>query len=228
MATKIITQLLSDLSGEAASTTTRFGLDGKEYMIDLTEQEDEELREFLTRFVTAGIKIGTVKAAAHHAASSMLVPRTPHPAAAKQGERRQYLDRVRAWAKENQISVSGFGRIPQAVFDLYENRGVLAAAEIKALARRVNEKHQKDTHEVVVNGRVPSLQSDVDKPAKRTSGTVGAEVSIKGATKNGTKPAKATKNTPKVASPAFSSADAGTQPAATRRPRATKRVAAAK
>lgn len=207
MAVKIIERLLSDLTGELANRTTRFAIDGKEFTIDLTEEEDQELRDFLERYVRAGVR-------SPKRATASTVDWRPSPtgngvippAAIKQGERRKYLDLVRAWAKEKRIAVSHFGRIPQMVIDMYENRHALEAAAIAEAAERVNSEQSKAAHDVITgktNGHKPpvkSVQAVTPKPIKRAPGTVGAEL--------------------KVAAALFSSAEAAATPSPAQRKKA--------
>lgn len=54
MAQRVRTELIDDLNGEPASSTVRFGLQGAEYEIDLTEENETRLRELLDPFVKHG------------------------------------------------------------------------------------------------------------------------------------------------------------------------------
>jgi len=51
VAQKIQTLFIDDLDGSAAEGTTRFGLDGTEYEIDLNAEHARELRDALARYV---------------------------------------------------------------------------------------------------------------------------------------------------------------------------------
>jgi hypothetical protein len=53
MAKKTVVSLVDDLSGEPADTTVRFGLDAREYELDLTEAHAATLREALARYICA-------------------------------------------------------------------------------------------------------------------------------------------------------------------------------
>ena len=53
MAQKIQTLFIDDLDGSAAEGTVRFGLDGTEYEIDLNEEHAKQLRDALSRYVSA-------------------------------------------------------------------------------------------------------------------------------------------------------------------------------
>ncbi|SDM66335.1 Lsr2 protein [Geodermatophilus siccatus] len=105
MATKTSVVLVDDLTDEAADTTVRFGLDGRDYEIDLTEANASELREVLSRYVKAARKLSK---------SGRPVTRTQSkvdPAA------------VRAWAKANGIEVNERGRIKAEVVEQYRAAG---------------------------------------------------------------------------------------------------------
>jgi nucleoid-associated protein Lsr2 len=58
MATKTIVSLRDDLTDEPADTTVSFGLDGRDYEIDLTNENAEEFRELLDTYMHAGRKVG--------------------------------------------------------------------------------------------------------------------------------------------------------------------------
>ncbi len=105
MATKTSVVLVDDLTDEAADTTVSFGLDGRDYEIDLTEANASELREVLSCYVNAARKMSR---------SGRPVTRTQSkadPAA------------VRAWAKANGIEVNERGRIKAEVVEQYRAAG---------------------------------------------------------------------------------------------------------
>src|SRR6266508_6575330 len=64
MAQKTVTYLVDDLEGGDAEETVKFGLDGTEYEIDLSEKNASALRESLARFVAAGRRAGKAGRAA--------------------------------------------------------------------------------------------------------------------------------------------------------------------
>lgn len=107
MAQKIIYQLVDDLDGQVLNPgegeTVRFAVDGKSYEIDLSGAHAEQLRAALQPFISAGRRVG---------------------AAPKPGRRRSSgdLDAVRAWARENGLSVSDRGRVPRQVMEQYAQR----------------------------------------------------------------------------------------------------------
>lgn len=61
MAQRIITTLIDDLDGtdipRGLGETVRFGIDGRSYEIDLTDENAEVLRELLRAYLQAGRKV---------------------------------------------------------------------------------------------------------------------------------------------------------------------------
>jgi len=107
MATKTIVSFHDDLTDEPADTTVNFGLDGRDYEIDLTDANAEELREALGRYVEAGRKVGGKRRRRQSSSPSADVD----PKA------------VRAWAAAKGYEVSNRGRIPAAVLEAYRAAG---------------------------------------------------------------------------------------------------------
>jgi nucleoid-associated protein Lsr2 len=108
MATKTNVLLVDDLSEEPADTTVAFGLDGRDYEIDLTEANADELRETLRKYVDAARKTGSSKTGR---ASARRTVTDVDPKA------------VRAWAAANGREVSSRGRIPAEVVEAYRAAG---------------------------------------------------------------------------------------------------------
>jgi Lsr2 len=108
MASKTTTVLVDDLTGEAADTTVRFALDSREYELDLTEKNGDELRDALSRYVQAARKVsgGRRSALASKSAFSEIDPAA-----------------VRAWAAGQGIEVSPRGRISKTVIEQYRAAG---------------------------------------------------------------------------------------------------------
>jgi nucleoid-associated protein Lsr2 len=108
VAQKISVTLEDDLDGGPAAGTTRFGLDGAEYEIDLSQHNADTLRKTLAPFI-------------EHAR------RATSGGPARQGERtasvRQRSADIRAWAREHGIAVNERGRIPATVLEQYEAAG---------------------------------------------------------------------------------------------------------
>jgi nucleoid-associated protein Lsr2 len=104
MAQKVTVELEDDLDGSPAEETVRFGLEGSEYEIDLTEKNARAFRAQLAPFVERARKRG----------------RGPAPRPARTAAGRQRSGEVRAWAKDQGIAVSARGRIPASVIEQYQ------------------------------------------------------------------------------------------------------------
>jgi hypothetical protein len=104
-------RLVDDLDGGEAAESIAFGLDGKNFEIDLSEMHAAELREVLARFVGAARRAG---------GSSVQVTRQK---SASPSRSREETTAIREWANANGHEVSSRGRIPSSVLEAYENRG---------------------------------------------------------------------------------------------------------
>src|SRR4051794_10092709 len=111
MAKKVVVTLVDDLTGEPADTTVRFGLDSREYELDLTDANAEKLRDILTLYIAAARKVSV----GHRATGAAEKPAGPFsgfdPAA------------VRAWAAGNGYTVSARGRIRAEVVEAFRAAG---------------------------------------------------------------------------------------------------------
>ena len=103
MAQRVNVVLVDDLDGSEASETVRFGLDGNNYAIDLSEAHANELRDALAKFVGVARKMSGQRRMARRSGGAG----EPNPAD------------VRAWARENGYEVSSRGRIPADVLQAY-------------------------------------------------------------------------------------------------------------
>ena len=109
MATRTITKVYSDVSGaeieDGNGGTVRLALDGVQYEVDLTSDEQAELREALAKYLSAGRTVsnrGTVSAS-RSAPSGFASPKE-----------------IRAWAQENGYEVPQRGRIPAPVLEAFK------------------------------------------------------------------------------------------------------------
>ncbi|TKV28905.1 Lsr2 family protein [Arthrobacter sp. NamB2] len=96
--------LIDDLDGEEADETVRFGLDGVQYEIDLSEAHASELREALAPYVGAARRSSQPKQ-----------QRSSQPAPSRNQEAAQ----IREWAKENGYNVSSRGRVNSEIVEAY-------------------------------------------------------------------------------------------------------------
>jgi hypothetical protein len=104
-------RLIDDLDGEAADETVEFGIDGKNYEIDLSKENAETLRDALASFVASARRAGGRR-------------RGGAGAAAAAPARRPSIDReqnqaIREWARKRGMKVSDRGRIPAEVLEAY-------------------------------------------------------------------------------------------------------------
>ncbi|SRR6266567_919845 len=105
MAQTIQVLLIDDIDGGEAAGTVRFGLDGTEYEIDLSEAHGDELRKALGQYLAHARQAGgTAKSAARGRRSSATVDTA----------------KVREWAKGQGIEVKDRGRVPASVVEQYK------------------------------------------------------------------------------------------------------------
>jgi uncharacterized protein (DUF4415 family) len=121
MAQKTTVVLIDDLNGKPADTTLRFGLDAREYELDLTEANARELRELFGRYIPAARKApGRHRTTTQPATATKATKATGPAKAAFAG-----VDpaAVRAWAKGNGVEVSPRGRIKADVIEAFRAAG---------------------------------------------------------------------------------------------------------
>jgi hypothetical protein len=104
VAQKITVALEDDLDGGPADETVRFGLGGTEYEIDLSTKNATAFRRQLAPFIEHARKTGRGQR------------RRPGRTASS----REHSAGIRAWAKEQGITVSGRGRISAGVAEQYD------------------------------------------------------------------------------------------------------------
>ena len=100
MATRIETILIDDFDGGIADETLIFGLDGTDYVIDLSRANATALREKLAEFTAAARKT-----------------KTPARPGSKRDPRNPL---IRTWAQKNGYSIKDRGLIPGNIFAAYE------------------------------------------------------------------------------------------------------------
>lgn len=103
---KMITQLVDDIDGGQADETVTFGLDGRSYEIDLSENNAALLRKALDEFVSRA-------------------RRSSEPLRVRKAGVVRHRDplqtrAIRDWAAENGHQLSSRGRIPGPVVTAYE------------------------------------------------------------------------------------------------------------
>lgn len=102
MARRVEIILEDDLDGSTADETVIFGLDGKEYEIDLSAAHATQLRDALAPFV------GSARRRSGRRRSGQRSQTGGSSAGA-----------VREWARENGVPVNERGRIPAEVMEKY-------------------------------------------------------------------------------------------------------------
>jgi hypothetical protein len=99
MAKRLTVELVDDISGQSGATTTRFGLDGADYEIDLVD--DRALRDTLAPYIAKGRPVGAD--------------------ADRDGTNRRHdLHLIRRWAHANGVRLPARGRIPAATIRAYD------------------------------------------------------------------------------------------------------------
>ena len=97
--------LTDDIDGGKAVETVSFGLDGKQYEIDLGAKNAKNLRKAVAAYIDAGRKV-----------TSRTRGATNKAAGPSNGSD---LTAVRAWANENGIPVASRGRIAASIKEQY-------------------------------------------------------------------------------------------------------------
>ena len=100
--------LTDDLDGSEATETVRFGLDGRDYEVDLSKKNAKSLRDGLKRYVEVGRKTGGRRTSRSGGTSG----------GSGRGDRAQ-LSAIRAWARQQGMEVSERGRISARVQEAY-------------------------------------------------------------------------------------------------------------
>jgi hypothetical protein len=107
---KVHVRLEDDLTGGPADETVHFGVDGRDYEIDLNAKHADRLRRQLAPFL----------ARARLARSRGL--RTTTRTSASRERSRQ----IRAWAESQGLSVTARGRLPRSVVEEYQKAHTVA------------------------------------------------------------------------------------------------------
>ena len=104
MAQRVTVELEDDLDGGPADETLRFGLGGTDYEIDLSTKNANAFRQELAPFIEHARKTG----------------RGQRRRPGRTVSSRERSADIRAWAKDQGITVSDRGRIPASVAEQYE------------------------------------------------------------------------------------------------------------
>jgi hypothetical protein len=99
--------LIDDVDGKKADETVRFGLDGKQYEIDLSSGNAQRLRDVFGDYLTVARRAG----GRHRSSSQSSVPQPVID--------REQNQAIREWARKQGRAVSDRGRIPTDVVEAY-------------------------------------------------------------------------------------------------------------
>jgi hypothetical protein len=112
MAQQTTVRFVDDLDGSDASGTFDFSLDGRQYQIDLSDENAAKLRDALAPYVGAARKAGG--RGRGRAARQTVVAEKPARS------KREDTLAIRQWARENGHEVSERGRIPKSVLTAFQ------------------------------------------------------------------------------------------------------------
>jgi hypothetical protein len=110
VAQQVKVSYVDDLDGGAADQTVRFGVDGKDYEIDLSDTHADELRDLLAPYISAGRRAGRKGS-------------RPRPIGRGSAGERERNQAIREWARAQGMAVSDRGRIPSEVSEAYAKAG---------------------------------------------------------------------------------------------------------
>jgi hypothetical protein len=110
VAQKVTVSLIDDLDGDKADETVEFGVDGKNYEIDLSSSNADKLRDALAAYVAAARRPGGRRRSG--GANAAAATRRP-------SVDREQNQAIRDWARKRGMKVSDRGRIPADVLDAY-------------------------------------------------------------------------------------------------------------
>ena len=108
MAQQTTVLLTDDIDGTKAVETVSFGLDGKQYQIDLGAKNAKNLRQAVAAYIEAGRK---VRPSSGTRVATSKATKAPSGSAD--------LAAIRAWANENGITVASRGRVAESVKEQY-------------------------------------------------------------------------------------------------------------
>lgn len=112
-------ELVDDIDGSPATATIEFTFDGKNYVIDLSEQHAAEFNEALAPYIEHARRARRAPANKRKSRSSSEAARV----------KRQKNAEIRAWALENGVTVSKRGQLGQDTIAAYEAAHAAPTAE---------------------------------------------------------------------------------------------------
>jgi uncharacterized Ntn-hydrolase superfamily protein len=112
-------RLVDDLDGETADETVEFGIDGRNYEIDLSKENAVRLRDVLADFVSAARRSGGRRRGGSSAATSSVSGSAGTAPKGRTAIDREQNQAIREWARKRGMKVSDRGRIPAEVLEAY-------------------------------------------------------------------------------------------------------------
>ena len=103
MAKTTVTHVTDDINGDSDAQTIEFSYKGVSYVIDLAEKNEAKFDKAMASFVEAATRVSSARKKST-------------------GGKRNDLQDVRSWAKDNGFSVSERGRLPADVLAAYDAR----------------------------------------------------------------------------------------------------------
>jgi hypothetical protein len=112
-------RLVDDLDGEAADETVEFGIDGRNYEIDLSKDNAGRLRDALADFVSAARRAGGRRRSTSSAGTGSASGGAGSAPKGRTAIDREQNQAIRDWARKRGMKVSDRGRIPAEVLEAY-------------------------------------------------------------------------------------------------------------
>ena len=112
-------RLVDDLDGEAADETVEFGIDGRNYEIDLSKENAGRLRDALADFVAAARRAGGRRRSGNGAGTGNNSGGAGSAPKGRSAIDREQNQAIRDWARKRGMKVSDRGRIPAEVLEAY-------------------------------------------------------------------------------------------------------------
>jgi hypothetical protein len=113
MAQQTTVRFIDDLDGSDASGTFDFSLEGRNYQIDLSDDNAAKLRDALAPYIDVARKAGGRGGRRRTQQQTAVAEK---PARSK----REDTTTIRGWAREHGHKVSDRGRIPKSVIEAYQ------------------------------------------------------------------------------------------------------------
>ena len=118
MAQKVVREFIDDIDGSPAERTFTFAVDGVLYEIDLSSDNIAEFKSAIGGFIESARKVKTASGSQRQRGASTTDLR----------QRRERLNEVREWARNNGYSVSDRGRVSAEVLAAFDSRNSATAA----------------------------------------------------------------------------------------------------